>query len=148
MKNLIQSTLFMFVTCALFSCAKENNESANSTENKILETRSSINWCDGGETNPQAVFIVPNTLTNENGRCCVTFRFLPQYNNLMVCLTTTDYNFNTNLGNSGINSLQYSTISNNLVTFCFPNQGSHILIQIYDGNGNVIACNTLAHPCV
>lgn len=147
MKNLIQLVLFISISCFVFSCAKDNNESINSLENTILETRSSIGWCDGAETNPPAVYILPNTISFENGRCCVTFRFLSAYNNLNVSLSTTDYNFNTGLGNPANNSIQYSTISNGLVTFCFPKQGSHILIQIYDSNGFVIACNTIAAPC-
>ena len=147
MKNLIQTSVFLFITFFVFSCAKENSESANSAEKKILETRSSIGWCDGGESDPPAVGVLNSMGSNNFGECCVTFRFSSEFENYKVTLSTTDYHFGNASGNPGNNSIQHGNISNGLATFCFPIQGSHIAIQIYDNNGNLVACNTIGAPC-
>jgi hypothetical protein len=139
----------------MYSCVKDSGTNQNSVQDTV-ENRSSSSWCDGGQTNPPAAFILPSSIMSNqpcpnspgiNNCCCVTFRFTSTYNNHKVSLSTTDYNFNTGTGNIADNHIYYSTISGGEVTFCFPQQGSHILIQIYDSNGFVIACNEFENPC-
>jgi hypothetical protein len=141
MKNLF----YIFLTSLfVFSCAKEQIDT-QTIINEKLELRSGINWCDGGETTPPAVLVFDSEMID--GECCVSFRFLTQYLGMKVHLSTTDWNFDLGTGNAGNNNTYIFTNVNGVVTYCFPQQGSHFLIQIYDGNGILVACNEFENQC-
>lgn len=36
---------------------------------------------------------------------------------------------------------------NGLIEYCFPQQGSHFLIEILDGNGLPFGCNDFENQC-
>ena len=153
----MRKSLFILLTIFSFSyisCNQELDTIENIEKNAVLsvENRSSgIGWCDS-ESDPPAAYLLgfyevldPNTLEN---KCCVDLRFLSAYVGATVSLTVTQYNFNTMTGSPAVNYTYYSTVdSNGRATFCFTNIGSHILIQIYDSLGQVIACNTLEIDC-
>jgi hypothetical protein len=154
-KILLGSAMVILAAFFIYSCAKDSGLTQNSTQQSV-ENRSSGAWCDGGQTNPPAAYMLPGSIMPNQqcpnspqlfNCCCVTFRFTAAYNNHKVSLSTTDFNFNTGTGNSGDNNIYYNSISGGLATFCFPQQGSHVLIQIYDANGFVIACNEFTNPC-
>jgi hypothetical protein len=146
MKNSFVYSLSLVVSVLVLSCQKE--QQPQPFTEVTIELRST-NWCDGGGTNPPAVYIAdPQPYVDPlTGHCCVTFRFQSAFTGKTVKLTTTDYNFKTMTGNSGNNNSYFFNSGTGTVTYCFPQQGSHFLIEILDGNGNTIACNDFENQC-
>jgi hypothetical protein len=147
MKRILINFIISFVILTFYSCNKEqsNEEFADTVIN--LQSRST-NWCDGGGNNPPAVYVYDAYVDPLNPElCCVSFRFLSEYLNRDVQLTTTDFNFGNQTGNPGNNQSYFFNVGDGSVTFCFAQQGSHFLIQILDGNELPITCNDFPNQC-
>lgn len=145
MKNFFNlSSLFLFVLL-IVSC---NTDHSTTLEQEVVAVQQrTTNWCDGGATNPPAVYITGASFDPITGYCCVDFRFTSAYIGKSVKLSTTDYNFITMTGNPSNNNSYFFYANSGVTTYCFPEQGSHFLIEVLDGNGNPIACNDFENQC-
>lgn len=144
MKNLFYLSSLVVFTTIFMSCHVDQTN--QETPAVVLEQRTT-NWCDGGATNPPAVYITGAYFDPNTNLCCVEFRFTSAYIGKLVKLTTTDYNFVTMTGNPLDNHSYFFYADPGITTYCFPQQGSHFLIEILDGNGNPIACNDFENQC-
>lgn len=142
MKNLFFVSSLVVITIIFTSCHVDPTN--QETPALVLEQRTT-NWCDGGANNPPAVTII--AVSGTPGNCCVTFRFTSAYVGKTVKLTTTDYNFDTQTGDPGDNNMYFFNSGTGIVQYCFPQQGSHFLIEILDGNGLPFGCNDFENQC-
>jgi len=142
MKNLFYlSSLVVFTTIFMSCHVDQTNQETTAV---VLEQRTT-NWCDGGETSPTVLEITGYTKVGDE--CCYNFRFRTAYAGKNFVITTTDWNFNTNSGNPADNHQYPGNSGSGTITFCFPQQGSHFLIEILDGNGLPFACNSFPNLC-
>ncbi len=124
--------LSIFGFMLILSSCQKNQSNDQSFDEINVELRSTLP-CDGGNTNPQPVFLT-TIYSNTLGECCFRMRFSSAYNGMKWSVWTHNTGNNPFPSSWTIVPIASDIISNQLsIEVCVPS-GTEILIQITDPN--------------